>query len=119
VKEFNDSGPEQAAYRLGDLFEVAHRIRKLGIRNVEVSDDLRIRFYDHRFRADVRLDIEPWFNGPGWFWYADLDTSKWTSMGPLAQGRWILRSPQPRQVVRAYQQEVKWGRGRLPLKRCS
>lgn len=119
MKEFNDSGPEQAAFRLGDVYEVAHRIRRLGVRHIEVSDDLQVGFYDPRICAVVRLDIEPLPSDPGWFWYLIMTTPEWFSMGALTRGRYLLCSPRPRQVVRAYQVEARRELGRLPLKRCS
>lgn len=120
MKKFNDASPWQTSTRLADVFEVAHRIRRLGIRDVVVNDELEIHFHDHRLRADVMLTPEPWFaNQCGWFWYARIMLPNGFSMGPVGRGRWVLYSPAPRQVVRAYQEEARSWWGRLPVKRSS
>jgi hypothetical protein len=121
MRQFNDSGPEQAAYRLGDLFEVSSRVRRLGVRHAPVYPDLRaVLFNDLRIEAEVTLTIEPWFDGgPGWYWYMYMTMLDGFVMGPMSLNRRILRSPYPRQVVRAYQQQVRLDMKPLHIKRCS
>lgn len=115
MKEFNDGTldpQKQASIRLGDVYEVARRIGRLGVREVEIfPEDLAITFYDHRFKVQAELEIEPWSGiEPGWFWYAKLDSPLSFSFGPMADGKWVVCCPTPRQVVRMYRQDIWWER---------
>lgn len=107
---FRDTGPEQAAFRLGDLFEVARRARRFGAQDVLVHPQVQaVRFYDPRVNAGVRLEILPWFDRlPGWHWYAIINLPDGFIMGPMGLKRQILHSPYPRQVIRVYQQSIWW-----------
>lgn len=111
---FNDIDDMQAAFRIGDLYEVAHRVRRLGVRNAEVSvGDLQVDFHDPRICSDVSLMIEPWpGNIVGWRWYMHMNLPDSFLMEWLGNP-YILHSPYPRQVVREYQKEVR--RERRPL----
>lgn len=116
VKEFNDSGPGQASLRLSDLFRTTRLIQRLGIPGVACVPEMRaVVFYDPRVRAEVVLTIEPWFDGgSGWYWYAHVSYPNGCDLGPVSRRRYVLHNPQPRQVVRAYQQIIRWELGRLP-----
>lgn len=110
MRKFNDTDDEQAGIRLADLCEVARRIQRLGVSEVTVDyTNLLVAFHDRRIGAQVTLEIEPYVDGlPGWLWYAHIRIPGGISMGPLARGRWILCSPYPRQVIRAYHRELRW-----------
>jgi hypothetical protein len=107
---FNDTGPGQAAGRLSDLYETAHRLHRIGARVTSVAPAaLMVSFRDHRVRGSGNLMIEPWPNGePGWYWYADISLPDGFTMGPLSQGRRVLDSPRPRQVVRGYGEMIRY-----------
>lgn len=106
---FVDSGPEQAAIRLSDLYETARRIKRLGIREVEViPHSLTLAFRDRRIGAFVTLTIEPWAVGwPGWYWYAKVMAPGGFSMEAVCHGQKVLASPYPRQVVRGYGELIR------------
>lgn len=115
MKEFNDGTldpQKRAAMRLGDVYEVAHRIERLGIREVRVTpEELKVSFRDQRFDIDAHLEIEPWFNGEaGWYWREWLGMFDGSISGPMGRRRWILAEPYPREVVRMYQDEIHWYR---------
>lgn len=107
---FVDSNEHQQGYRLADLYEVARRVRCLGARNVSVMPDLlMIGFDDPRIHATVRMEIEPWGDSrPGWYWYGTVSMMNGFIMGPLSPGRYTYRCPRPRQVIRGYQQTIRW-----------
>lgn len=109
---FNDPGPHHAAVRLSHLYETARRIRRLGIREVDVeTSELSVEFFDQRYDVRAHLMIEPWRHGPGWYWYAELRTLDGFVLGPLLSWeRRVLWCPYPRQVARAYQHLILWER---------
>ena len=100
------------------VHEVARRIRRLGISEVDVAPGvLGVTFWDQRVKARVALTIEPWFHGKrGWFWHEFIGLTNGFVSGPMGQGRYILDSPHPSQVVRAYQDEIRWERRSPPRK---
>lgn len=115
---FNDRSPKQSAIRLADLYEVARRIRRLGISEVHVAPGaLGVEFWDHRVKARVALQIEPWFSGEqGWYWHEFIGLPNGFVTGPMGLGGYILSSPYPREVVRAYQGDIRWERRSPPRK---
>lgn len=117
--EFMDIRPVDPAIRLGDLYEVARRIRRLGISEVDVSPGTRgVEFWDHRIKACVVLGIEPWFDGrPGWIWRQYIGLPNGFMSGPMGLNGYILASPLPREVVRAYQAETRMERRSPPRKK--
>jgi hypothetical protein len=121
MRTFNDSGPKQAAFRLGGLYDVARRIKRLGVSKIRVRPELlAVQFYDPRIAAEVTLTIEPWFDGqPGWFWYSHIDLPGGFIMGAMEVDRTILASPRACWVVRAYQEDARWQLGPLRIKRRS
>lgn len=128
MKEFNDGDTEKEqerwpnywpSVRLGHLYEVAHRIRRIGATDVKVVPDLlTVSFLDSKISSRTRLEIEPWNDGgPGWYWWCHVDLPSGFSMGALPAGRRILYCPRPRQVVHAYLEETWFERRPLPRKR--
>lgn len=106
------------ASMLGDLFEVARRVGRLGIPGVEINPAKRaVYFYDHRIRAWVELEIVQEGSDHYW-WYTNINLPNGFDMGPLGKGRWILISPWPREVVRAYQHRIRWEMRPVRRKKC-
>lgn len=105
------SAADLEAEQLHDLYETARRIRRLGVREVaSTPETLTLRFQDRRFGAlvEARLSMAPWILGESdWVWDADLEFHNGFSLGALCEGRLTLVSPYPRQVVRAYNREVR------------
>ena len=122
MKEFHDPDDTPSNYwpsaRLGDVYEVGRLMQRAGMRHVKVIPDLlAVAFIDPLINSRARLEIEP----PraeefGWWWYASISTPNTFSMGPLALDRWVLFSPSPRDVVRAYRQETWYERRPAPKK---
>lgn len=124
LKQFNDAETPDpnhwASVRLSDVREVARRLKRSGMRDVELLPDwlLGLRFTDPVVLAQVRMEIEP--NGAGsrgWFWYAHINLPNGFSMGPLAKGRWVAVNPWPREVVRAYLRETWFERRPIRCKK--
>jgi hypothetical protein len=116
LKQFNDAVTPEPNYwpsvRLADVAEVGHRFRRSGMRFVETDLELlQVRFEDPVIGTQVSLEIEPCFRGDrGWFWYAHINLPNGFSMGPLADGRFVLVNPWPRQVVRSYLRDTWYER---------
>ncbi len=119
VHGFDDPGPRQAADRLSDLYEVARRLRRIGVQVTSVTPAaLMVSFRDPRIKARGNLTIEPWFDGsPGWLWYADLSLPDGFDIGPLTHRRMVVCCPYPRQVIRAYQNRIWYERRPMRYKK--
>lgn len=106
MNEFTNPSPHYAAVRLSHLYETARRIRRLGIHSVDVDPSaLHVTFFDQRYGVRARLTVEPWHD---WSWSARTTGADSSASGPLTRGRTILWRPYPRQVVRAYQDFIRW-----------
>lgn len=101
-----------SSVRLADLYEVARRLRRSGMRRVRTAPELlSVSCTDPVSGARVLLEIEPWSTlDEGWYWYATINTRNSLGLGPLTHERRMLRTPWPRETVRALWREIAFER---------
>lgn len=98
--------------RLADMYEVARRLKRSGMRRVRTAPELlSVSCTDPVSGARVLLEIEPWSPiDEGWYWYASIATRNTFGMGALTHKRRMLWRPWPREVVRALWREMTFER---------
>jgi hypothetical protein len=107
--------PEHRPVVLSDLYDITHRLKRMGMRSIEViPHEFSVRFYDHRYRSDSALTAISELDY--WYWRFGIDNPKFASFGPLGEGRYLLLCPAPRKVIVAYEHEVRTFQRRLPRK---
>lgn len=117
MKKFNDpevDGRDDywSSIRLADLYEVARRLRRSGMRRVRTTPELlSVSCIDPVSGARVLLEIEPWSPlDEGWYWHSSITARNTLGLGPLTHDRRLLHTPWPREAVRALWREIAFER---------